>query len=84
MDRLVSTCVYKDGKIFINKTSFFDNVPEWVWNQFIGGYAPLQKWLKLRKNLTITQEDVSHYIHSINAIYQTRKIANKIDNFIEL
>ena len=84
MDRLVSTCVYKDGKIFINKTSFFDNVPEWVWNQFIGGYAPLQKWLKLRKNLTITQGDVSHYIHSINAIYQTRKIANKIDNFIEL
>ena len=40
---------YKDGRVYINKVSYFDDVPEEQWRQYIGGYMPLQKWLKDRK-----------------------------------
>jgi hypothetical protein len=28
------------GKVFINSTQYFDNVPETAWNFYIGGYQP--------------------------------------------
>ena len=33
--------VYKDGSVFINKEQYFGNVPESVWNFYIGGYPML-------------------------------------------
>ena len=37
------------GKVHINKTQYFTDVPETAWNFYIGGYQPAQKWLKDRK-----------------------------------
>ena len=37
------------GRVYINDTQYFDNVPKTVWNFYIGGYQPAQKWLKDRK-----------------------------------
>ena len=34
---------------------------ESAWNFFIGGYQPAQKWLKDRKGMTLSFEDVKHY-----------------------
>ncbi|MFZ4726158.1 MAG: type ISP restriction/modification enzyme, partial [Paludibacter sp.] len=34
------------GRVYINETQYFDNVPELAWNFYIGGYQPAQKWLK--------------------------------------
>lgn len=39
----------KLGRVYINKTQYFDNVPEVAWTFYIGGYQPAQKWLKDRK-----------------------------------
>ena len=39
------------GKVFINDTQYFDNVPKIAWDFFIGGYQPAQKWLKDRKGI---------------------------------
>lgn len=33
------------GKLWINKTQFFDNVPLLSWEYFVGGYQLLKKWL---------------------------------------
>jgi len=49
---------FKDGKVYINKIQYFDNVPEVVWNFYIGGYQPAQKWLKNRK---LEFDDIAHY-----------------------
>ena len=37
------------GRIWINESKYFDNVPLAAWEFYIGGYQPAQKWLKDRK-----------------------------------
>ncbi len=49
------------GKVYINDTQYFDNVPEIAWNFYIGGYQPAQKWLKDRKDRKLEFEDILHY-----------------------
>jgi len=34
---------YHEGKVYINETQYFANVPEVAWNFYIGGYQPAQK-----------------------------------------
>ena len=55
-------------------------VPESAWNFFIGGYQPAQKWLKDRKGMILSFEDVKHYQHIIYVLQQTERIMNEIDN----
>ncbi|HQF21749.1 MAG TPA: N-6 DNA methylase, partial [Kiritimatiellia bacterium] len=44
-DNIVLKPVFKDHKVWINKTQYVGNVPKEVWRFFIGGYQPAQKWL---------------------------------------
>ena len=46
------------GKVYINETQYFDNVPEIAWNFYIGGYQPVQKWLKDRKGRVLEFDDI--------------------------
>jgi hypothetical protein len=48
----------------------------------IGGYQPLEKWLKDRKGRTFATEDVQHYLRVIIALRETRRIMAKIDSII--
>ena len=75
--------VYKDGNVFINPEQCFGNVPESVWNFYIGGYQPAQKWLKDRKDRTLTNSDIEHYQKIIVALAETEKIMMKIDNIMK-
>ncbi|MEY3501041.1 MAG: hypothetical protein RL308_2713, partial [Bacteroidota bacterium] len=52
---------YQDGKVYINDTQYFDNVPQIAWEFYIGGYQPAQKWLKDRKERTLEFDDILHY-----------------------
>ena len=67
------------GKVYINKTQYFGNVPELAWNFYIGGYQPAQKWLKDRKNRTLTYDDISHYRKIIAILLETHKLMQKLD-----
>ena len=78
-NNLVGKPKYVHGKVFINDTQYFDNVPAIAWNFFIGGYQPAQKWLKDRKERLLTSEDVAHYQKIIIALSETDKIMKKID-----
>lgn len=75
----VEKLVYKDGNVFINQEQYFGNVPETVWSFYIGGYQPAQKWLKDRKERTLTNEDIEHYQKMIVALSETEKIMGEID-----
>ena len=46
--------MFKNGKVWINKTQYFDEVPEVAWTFRIGGYQPAQKWLKDRTCILTT------------------------------
>ena len=46
-------------RVWINEKQYFDNVPREVWDFYIGGYQVLDKWLKSRKNRTLTNDDIT-------------------------
>lgn len=69
---------WKDNKVWINEKQYFGNVPEAVWNFFIGGYQPAQKWLKDRKGRTMSFDDIKHYLHIVHALTETIKLMQKL------
>lgn len=70
---------WQDNRVYINAEQYFDNVPEYAWNFYVGGYQPAQKWLKDRKGMTLSFEDVKHYGNIIYVLQQTERIMNEID-----
>jgi predicted helicase len=78
-----SNCVdkieYADNRIYINENQYFDNVPKELWNFPIGGYQPIQKWLKDRKTRKLDFNDISHYQKIITAINETIKLMSEIE-----
>lgn len=67
------------GKVYINETQYFSNVPEVAWNFYIGGYQPAQKWLKDRKDRELSYDDILHYQKIIVALTETDRIMKEID-----
>jgi len=79
-DNTVTKPQYTDGKVYINETQYFANVPQLAWEFYIGGYQPAQKWLKDRKNRTLEFEDIFHYQKIIIALTETHRLMQQIDN----
>jgi predicted helicase len=79
-DNTVGKPTYKDGKVYINDTQYFDNVPQVAWAFYIGGYQPAQKWLKDRKNRKLEFDDILHYQKIIVALNETDRLMKEIDN----
>ena len=77
---------YKNGRVYINKEQYFEDVPEVAWNFFIGGYQPAQKWLKDRKGRVLIADDINHYQKIIVALTETDRIMKEIDQifFIDI
>lgn len=69
----------KDNRVYINKTQYFEGVSDLVWNFYIGGYQPLQKWLKDRKGRTLSDEDIIHYQKIVVALTETDRLMKEID-----
>ncbi|MBO1063437.1 MULTISPECIES: type ISP restriction/modification enzyme [Nostocales] len=70
-------------QIWINSEQYFDQVPQQIWNFYIGGYQVCQKWLKDRKGRQLNFDDISHYQNIISIISETIKIMEDIDQIIE-
>ena len=73
---------WQDNRVYINAEQYFDGVPESAWNFYIGGYQPAQKWLKDRKGMTLSFEDVKHYGRIIYVLQQTERIMQEIDDIV--
>lgn len=69
---------WKDGQVWINDKQYFGNVPESVWEFYIGGYQPAQKWLKDRKGHILSFDEIKHYLHIIHALEETMKLMKEI------
>ena len=86
-DNIVSQLQYqitdaknRTGKVNINQTQYFEDVPEIAWNFYIGGYQPAQKWLKDRKGRTLDHNDILHYQKIIVVLVETDRIMREIDS----
>ncbi|MCB0515685.1 MAG: N-6 DNA methylase [Bacteroidetes bacterium] len=78
-DNIVSKPKYQDGKVYINDTQYFNNVPQVAWEFYIGGYQPAQKWLKDRKDRKLEFDDILHYQKIIVALSETDRLMKEID-----
>ncbi len=83
-DNVVEKFVFKKGRVYINDTQYFENVPEVAWDFFIGGYQPAQKWLKDRKGQTLSSDDIFHYQKIVVALVETERVMGKVDEVIEV
>ncbi|MTH79417.1 type ISP restriction/modification enzyme [Paracoccus aestuariivivens] len=77
-DNVVDTPKLEGGRIWINATQCFDNVPSASWNAYIGGYQPGQKWLKDRKGRALTFDDVKHFQRILKVLCEAGQIAKTI------
>ncbi len=73
----------EQGRVYINKTQYFEGVPPEVWNFHVGGYQVCQKWLKDRKGRTLSFEDFQHYQRIVAALAETIELMERVDEVIE-
>ena len=82
-DNVVSQYKFKDDCVYINKSQYFGNIPKEAWEFFIGGYQPLEKWLKDRKGQELSFDEITHYQYMVYAISKTIDLMSQIDQIVE-
>jgi len=70
------------GRVYINKTQYFEGVEPDVWRFQIGGYQVLHKWLKDRKGHKLSFDDFFHYQKIVVALKETMRLMEEIDALI--
>ena len=71
------------GRVCINSTQYFENVPDEAWEFYVGGYQPAQKWLKDRKGRVLSSDDIMHYKSIIAALIETQRLMNELKEGVE-
>lgn len=83
---------YANGKVMINGSRWFEDVPRGTWDFHVGGYQVCHKWLKDRagkggKNphpgQVLSDEDILHYRRVVVALTETRRLMEEVDTVIE-
>lgn len=52
---------FKEDKVYINETQYFNNVNKELREYLVGGYSLAQKWLKDRKGELLPHSIIEHY-----------------------
>jgi len=68
------------GRVYINKTQYFEGIELDVWAFQIGGYQVLQKWLKDRKSRELSFDELFHYQKIVVALKNTIRLMKEIDS----
>jgi len=71
------------GRVWINKTQYFEGVAPEVWEFHVGGYQVCQKWLKDRKGRELTNSDKRHYQRIVAALAETITLMGQVDAAID-
>ncbi len=83
---------YENGKVLINGSRWFEDVPKATWEFHVGGYQVCKKWLKDRAGKggqnphpgrVLTEDDLLHYRRVVIAINETRRLMTQVDQVIE-
>lgn len=83
---------FENGKVMINDSRWFEDVPRETWEYRVGGYQVCEKWLKDRAGKggkkaspgrVLSEEDICHYRRVVLALGETRHIVKEIDRAIE-
>ena len=78
-DGVVSKVRYEDGKVWINATQHFTEVPAEVWAYEIGAYQVCEKWLKDRRGETLSHAEIRLYPMILVSITETLRVTEAIE-----
>lgn len=78
-DSHVDRIAYRDGRVYINATQYFDNMSLDVWVYHIGGYQICHKWLKDRKGQMLSYDEIKHYRQIVAILTETIAVIEQID-----
>ena len=75
----ISYCKYneEEKRIYINEKQYFENVKKEVYDYSIGGYKPIEKYIKAREILTLG--DIKHLIRVIAVIERTILLQGEVE-----
>ena len=62
------------AKVYINKDQYFEGIAPDVWDFHIGGYQVCEKWLKDRRERTLSYDDIKHYQKITVALSETIRL----------
>ncbi|MGA7678321.1 MAG: type ISP restriction/modification enzyme [Dehalococcoidia bacterium] len=69
-------------RVSINKTQYFEGITPECWDFHVGGYQVAHKWLKDRKDRTLTYDELTHYQKIVVALKETIRLMSEIDELI--
>lgn len=67
------------GRLYLNRTQYFEGVPSDVWKFQIGGYQVAEKWLKDRSGRELSYVDQKQYKQILAALAETIRLMREID-----
>jgi len=67
------------GRVYINETQYFQDVPPEAWEFHVGGYQVGEKWLKDRKGRVLAYDDLQHYRKVVLALRETVRLMEEVD-----
>ena len=81
-DSIVARVRYSDGRVWINPSQFFTDVPVAVWEYEVGAYQVCAKWLKDRRGEMLRREDLQGYRAILVAVAETLRVMAEIDSVL--
>ena len=72
------------GKVWINKSQYFENVSGRCWSYLFGGYQPAQKWLKDRVGRQLSYSEIRHYQNILQVLGKTGEVVDQMDFEVDL
>ena len=83
---MIGESITVDNPKFSNGVLKFDKqgtsitgIPEYLWNMGMGGYVPLQKWLKDRKGWVLSKDDIIWYCTIVMRLKKTYDIMQNLN-----
>jgi len=73
---------FEDGRVLMNESRSFEPVSEDVWAFRVGGYQVSEKWLKDRREIDLSSEDIDHYRNILAALSRTIETMERIEAII--
>jgi hypothetical protein len=67
------------GRVWIDRTQYFENVPPEVWHYCSGSYYLCQKWLIAREGSFLSQEAIEEYQRLVMLLKDTIDLITNLD-----
>ncbi len=74
--------VLEVGRVYINKSQYFEGLPPQVWEFQVGGYQVCDKWLKDRRGRQLSYDDLTHYQKVVVALKETIRLMEEVDSAV--